>query len=101
MKTTDIEVPPVVIPLNEQAEIGSLPGKEKGRYALGGFILKGELHLLLGDFTRVAVSLDTFEHGANCAPVFQRFKIVDYGQTLQFGPYETAVDAVLATADEA
>jgi hypothetical protein len=94
MNLRDILVSPVMIPLEEQTQIDALD--TRGDHVVGGFICDGELRLMTGDNTIATVPLSFFTpSGTGTTPDFEKFAIIDYGRTLQFGPYEAAVDVVL------
>lgn len=57
------------------------------------------LALIRGNLDRLIVPLHIFRPSGNCKPDFDQFRIVDYGQTIQFGKYEAAADFVLYLAD--
>lgn len=53
-----------------------------------------------GNFSKVVVPKSWFApSGTNPKPDFDKFSIIDYGQTLKFGVYEAAFDALLYECD--
>lgn len=53
-----------------------------------------------GNLESLTVPFATFEKsGDGTAPNFEKFSVVDYGQTLRFGRYEAASDAILYEFD--
>lgn len=58
------------------------------------------LSLVRGDLEELIVPLSAFKKsGNNVVPKFNDFSIIDHGQTIKFGNYETAVDALLYEYD--
>lgn len=52
-----------------------------------------------GDLTSCVVPFSVFKPASGLQPDWSRFKVMDYGNTLQFGRYESAADAVLYECD--
>lgn len=72
-------------------------------YAIYGVINTDleSMYIACGDYRFIKVPISIFEPTANgIAPDFTDFEITDCGQTLRFGSYEAAFDAVLAECSE-
>ncbi len=88
------------LPLPELVEV--LDTDNRPDLAIGGILdmNAGLLTLWRGDLTKLVVPLSTFNpNSSGASPDFREFRIVDYGQTLQFGEYEAAFDTVLYEYD--
>ena len=88
------------LPLEQLLEV--LSGKNPERYIIGGQVdeMTHTVTLVRGDLNSIVVPLSTFRpSGDGIHPNFASFSIDDYGQTLKFGEYEAAVDAVLYEFD--
>jgi DNA-binding Xre family transcriptional regulator len=60
----------------------------------------GLLYLLRGDLSGLLIPLADFSPGPGSPkPNFKRFSVTDHGQTLVFGKFEAAFDAVLYEHD--
>jgi hypothetical protein len=71
-------------------------------YFIGGIVdaEDGRMVLYRGDFTRLSVPLTWFASTKRSPrPDFTDFDVTDSGQTLRFGQYEAAADAVLYELD--
>jgi hypothetical protein len=71
-------------------------------YVIGGQVdhERQEVALVRGDFTQIVVPCAWFSPlRSGLSPDFEDFEIVDTGQTLRFGAYETPVSAVLGQHD--
>ena len=82
------------------AEVRSMEHPED--FVVGGQVdhERREVVLVRGDFTKVVVPFAWFTAPTTGpAPDFNNFEIVDTGETLRFGDYETAVAAVLGQHD--
>jgi hypothetical protein len=68
---------------------------------VGGGINPDERVVVLyrGNFDRLAVPYSWFERKSPIEPDFDRFRLSDYGQTICFGSFEGASDAVLYDFD--
>jgi hypothetical protein len=69
---------------------------------LGGMVDRDAQIVTLwrGDLTSCVVPFSMFKPAASgTRPDWSRFKVMDYGNTLQFGQYESAADAVLYECD--
>lgn len=54
-----------------------------------------QMILWTGDLATLQVPFSEFEPSGNgVEPDFTRFKVIDYGNTLQFGEYEAAADVL-------
>lgn len=82
----------------EAKEIFKLPMKERGRYILVAYIgsSKEYLNYIRGNGIGGSVSLSFFTPNAKEAPDFDHIEVIDCGQTIRFGNYEVATDAILA-----
>lgn len=68
----------------------------------GGDAASQTLTLWRGDLEPLTVPFTAFEpSGDGTVPDFERFAVVDFGQTIQLGDYEAASDAVLRDFDPA
>jgi hypothetical protein len=78
-----------------------LSARNRADLFVGGLVNADEEVVVLyrGTFDRLAVPFDWFARRSDTEPDFSRFKVVDYGQTLQFGDFEAAADAVLYDFD--
>lgn len=57
------------------------------------------LTLMMGDLSRIEIPLAFFRpSGDGTTPDFNDLHVIDYGQTVKFGPYEAAVDAIVDEA---
>lgn len=88
------------LPADELAEV--LEAESPANYFLGGFVdettklitfWRGDLDSLTVPFTAFARS------GDGTVPDFSRLQVADCGQTVSFGDYEAAVDAILYEHD--
>lgn len=62
----------------------------------------GVVTLVRGDFESIVVPLSHFtQAGDGVAPHFEKFSITDHGNTIKFGKYEAAFDAILYELDAA
>jgi DNA-binding XRE family transcriptional regulator len=68
---------------------------------IGGVVDTDDKALVLyrGNLDRLVVPLDWFKARSGARPDFAAFAVTDYGQTIQFGKYEAAADAVLYEFD--
>ena len=64
-----------------------------------GFIADNKLILLTGNLKQIAVPLDIFKPSGTCSPDFDKFELIDYGHTIQFGEYEASSDVVFKSCD--
>lgn len=83
----------------ELAEV--LATENPDEYFIGGVVNRDDdvLVLFRGNFERLLVPLDWFRRDRPPFPDFDDFEIVDTGQTICFGDYEAAADAVLYEFD--
>ena len=82
------------------AEVRSMAHPED--YVIGGQVdhERREVVLVRGDFSQVAAPFGWFVPTPDgVAPDFSDFQIVDTGETLKFGAYETPTSAVLGRHD--
>jgi hypothetical protein len=82
--------------------VAVLQSDEKKDLFISGLIDEGSETITLwrGDLASMVVPLSAFhESGLGVEPDWSRFEIADYGQTLQFGEYQAASDAVLYEYD--
>lgn len=79
----------------EVAEVMASP--EPRNLIIGGSadLIEGIVVLIRGDFTSVLVPFDWFEPSGTTEPDFTDFEVIDYGQTVRFGGYEAATEAIL------
>ena len=90
--------------LSEPELAETLSADNRGELAIAGYVISDSRIVVIwrGDFTSLVVPFDAFK-GSNSQvePDFSRFAIIDYGQTLQFGDYQAAMDALLYEYDPA
>lgn len=92
--------PPVMLPLNELAEVLQQPNLPD--FCIGGSIYAehGMVGLVRGSLDVLSVRMAMFTpSGDGTQPDFEDFEVTDYGQTLRFGSYEASFDAVLYEVD--
>jgi len=79
--------------------VGALGARDKQPYLfIAGKIEEENLTLWLVNGKSIVVPLDIFKpSGDGTAPDFNDFAITDYGNTVRFGKYEAAGDAILSS----
>lgn len=85
-----------VLPKDELQEVWSLPDR-KDRF-IGGLVDPGSETVTLwrGNFDSIVVPFDAFPATGNgIRPDFKKFSVIEYGQTVKFGEYESASEAIL------
>ncbi|HWE87262.1 MAG TPA: helix-turn-helix transcriptional regulator [Terracidiphilus sp.] len=90
-----VAFPTTVLKKEELAEIWNLPDR-RDRF-IGGTVDEGSKTITLwrGNFESITVPFDAFHPTANgVRPDFKRFSVLDYGQTLKFGEYESDTEPV-------
>ena len=88
------------LPPEELAEV--LLDDRKTDLVIGGIVDHFSKHLILwrGSFESLPVPFLAFvPHGKGVAPDFEQFRVTDYGQTIQLGPYEAATESLLYEYD--
>jgi hypothetical protein len=93
---TVVAPPVVLLPVRELAEV--LASANRADLCVGGIVdtASGVVVLYRGDLSSLTVPLTAFPPcGDRTAPDPHRFAVTDHGQTLVFGDYEAAFDAVL------
>jgi hypothetical protein len=88
------------LPLEELVEV--LADDQKADLMIGSIVDHASQSLILwrGSFEPLYVPFEAFTPSGNgVSPDFGRFKIIDYGQTIQLGPYEAATEALLYELD--
>lgn len=53
------------------------------------------LFLIMADRTIIIIPLIVFIQNPIYTPNFENIKLIDYGQTIKFGEYESAIDYIL------
>jgi len=90
------------LPLAELLEVLHAPNR--ANLLIGGMV-DPHTHTLTvyrGDSSQVTVPLSVFKRTADGgAPVFNDFRVIDYGHAVRFGRYESATDAILYEGDPA
>jgi hypothetical protein len=84
------------LPPEELAEV--LLSENRGDLFIGGFVdtTTKTITLWRGNLESLTVPFSAFpKPGDGTKPDFSKFAVIDYGQTIQFGPYEAAADAIL------
>jgi hypothetical protein len=84
----------------ELAEV--LQAENRSDLFIGGFVdtTTKTITLWRGDLASLTVPFSAFpKSGDGTKPDFRKFAVTDYGQTIQFGPYEAAADAILYEFD--
>lgn len=78
-----------------------LSAENRGDLFVGGAVNADEQVLVLyrGSFDRLAVPLTWFRRESDVEPDFDNFAVLDYGQTIRFGPFEVSSDAILYDFD--
>jgi hypothetical protein len=91
-----------ILPLDQLSDILSAPISDRRDLFLGGVVdeRSGTLALARGNFETVTVPLSLFRPSGKARPDFAALSLDDYGQTLRFGHYEAAADAILYEIDE-
>ena len=88
------------LPLEELGEV--LADDRKADLVIGG-IVDHELKIITlwrGSFEPLSVPFSAFTpSGSGVAPDFNKFRVTDYGQTIQLGPYEAATESLLYEFD--
>lgn len=93
---TAVAFAPDVLPRDELQEVCKLPDR-RDRF-IGGIVDKDSRTITLwrGNFESMIVPFDAFPPTANgIRPDFKKFSVIEYGQTLKFGDYESDSAAVL------
>jgi hypothetical protein len=93
---TVVAPPVVLLPTAELAEV--LASAERADLCVGGIVdpASGAVVLYRGDLSSLTVPLATFRpSGDGLEPDPGRFAVTDHGQTVAFGDYEAAFDALL------
>lgn len=88
------------LPLEELIEV--LVDDQKADLVIGGIVDYESLTLTLwrGSFEPFPVPFSAFaSSGSGVVPDFDRFRVIDYGQTIQLGQYEAATEALLYEFD--
>lgn len=88
------------IPAEELAEV--LNAENRADLFVGGFVNEATETVTFwrGNFESLTVPFSAFEHsGDGTKPDFNAFSVMDSGQTVRFGKYEAAVDAILYEYD--
>ncbi len=91
-----VAYPTNVLERDELNEVWSLPDRRDR--IIGGTVDEGSKTVTLwrGNFESITVPFDGFRPTANgVLPDFNRFSILDYGQTLRFGEYESGSEPIL------
>jgi hypothetical protein len=91
-----------VLPLDEIKEV--LTADHPEDYFIGGVVDVEDRAVVLyrGNLERLVVPLAWFKHGRRSPkPAFDDFEVIDGGQTIRFGDYEAATDAILYDFDRA
>lgn len=92
--------PQVILPMSELLAV--LQAANRRDLCIGGTVLRDSqtVILLRGDLEPLLVPFDAFQPSGNgIAPHFADFEVIDCGQTLRFGAFEAAFDAVLYERD--
>lgn len=89
----------VLLPVDELADV--LSGDHKSKLFIAGNVDRktGTLALVRGNLETMTVPLSMFQPSGTHRPDFRRFKLKDYGHTVQFGNYEASADAILYEVD--
>jgi hypothetical protein len=84
---------------DELAEV--LSADTRGDHFVGGAVNPVEEVVVLyrGSFDRLSVPLTWFQRISDAQPDFADFEVIDYGQTVRFGEFEVATDAILYDFD--
>lgn len=88
------------LPPEELAEV--LVDEQKADLIIGGIVdhLSRNLTLWRGSFESLTVPFAAFPpSGDGVEPDFTQFRVIDYGHTIQLGPYEAATEALLYEFD--
>jgi hypothetical protein len=91
-----------VLPLDEIKEV--LTADHPEDYFIGGVVDEEDRAVVLyrGNLERLVVPLAWFRQGRpSPKPDFEDFEVIDTGQTVRFGEYEAATDAILYEFDRA
>jgi hypothetical protein len=90
-----------MLPHDQLADVLSAPEEEARDLFVGGIedVTSGTLALVRGNLERLNVPLAVFRPSGRTRPDFRRFELDDYGQTIRFGRYEAAADAILYEVD--
>jgi hypothetical protein len=91
-----VAFPSKLLPKEELSEVFKLEDRED-RF-IGGTVDKksGTVTLWRGNFQSISVPFTAFPSTANgIHPKFDKFSVIDYGDALRFGEYESATEAVL------
>ncbi len=92
--------PEVILPMTDLRAV--LQAANRRDLCIGGTVLwdSRTVTLLRGDLETLFVRFEAFQpSAAGIAPDFADFEVIDCGQTLRFGAYEAAFDAVLCEHD--
>ena len=91
-----------VLPVDQIKDV--LTAEHPEDYFIGGVVDEEDRSVVLyrGNLERLVVPLPWFMHGRRSPkPDFTDFEVIDTGQTLRFGVYEAATDAILYEFDRA
>ena len=75
-----------------------LQSADPGRLAIGVYVLREARHVavLMGDLSVTSlIPFEWFTPSPDTEPNFDDVEVIDSGQTIRFGEYEAAVDAIL------
>lgn len=90
------------LPKAEVKDIFKLPPKERSKYIVSARVdIKENLLLFIrGNGAGAYVDLSFFTPTPKETPDFDHIEIIDHGQTVKFGNYEAATDAILEEAEK-
>jgi hypothetical protein len=93
--------PMVFLSDDEIDEVRSAPQTTQTRLFIAGYVdfLLQELVLFRADETELTAPLSMFIPRGGISPDFNKMEIIDHGQTIKFGSYETASTSILYDLD--
>lgn len=84
--------------MNEEELFEIFKSKNKDKLAIGCEVYKNRkcIIITLGNFKKLKVPFSEFKpSGTGECPNFEDVEIIDYGQTLRLGVYESTIDCLL------
>ena len=94
-------MPIITLPEEELTEVLTSSMKERSRLVIAGFVDRPyrQLVLFLGNGIGILAPFEIFKPTPKVSPDFDRFGIIDHGQTIALGEYEASVDAIIEEMD--
>jgi len=86
-----------ILPYDQLIEVLLAPKEQVGDLFIGGFVDTESQVLILmrSDLSQLFVPFSVFRVSDISEPNFRRFEIIDHGQTIRLGEYETGSNFIL------